>query len=654
MINLLAMLRPIAQKGTDVQRGLPGPAGDSDESSLGFANLIQKLVGEFVGGRTVTKSDLKALVDDSNQALTCAASKTTDALPASGNSKPPAEKLQTAVATKKKGEDEASENPAGNTPQMGQQVTSTAVTEGLVAIYAALKDPVPSPNAPLAEGAETPTHEAEREKGTASAAGPAFVSSLTAGKITTLFSHGLRTQGILSFPMSSNPPVSGAQSAEEGNRPSGSSPTDHAKTERPGTLVLDMLKTVSASKNITPGAPDFADTKEKVTTEASPTGSADRRISRSASPLAEAPAVQPPDPKELEIALGLQPQAEWSPSTPPQGEPTPVSNGVPEHPDVLAKETTIFQPAATMVAEAAPTLAKPVAAPTKLSVQPARGAERASNPARPLARTLSPQMQGESLKEPTPSTDKTPLRQIYAVDRQPDSEPREAAPGVQEKAEPAETAGSQNANAPPADRKQQAEVVQTDAPAPAQLPSSPTEVVDLSAVRALSGSAHPEIAAVKSSLTTPTVRETPSPYSGAPGELSWKIADQVIRTVKLQMTDGASEMRLTLKPPSLGEVQLNVRVEDTKMNAQIDVSQQVVKSAIEAHLPQLRQTLQEQGIDVQRIDVLLPDQYSRRDGTGSGADGSARHPAKQFLSADDTESYQTQKDMGYNTMELIM
>ena len=90
------------------------------------------------------------------------------------------------------------------------------------------------------------------------------------------------------------------------------------------------------------------------------------------------------------------------------------------------------------------------------------------------------------------------------------------------------------------------------------------------------------------------------------------------------------------------------------MQAQISVSQQVVKTALEAHMPQLRLALQEHGIDIQRIDVVVPEQSLHRDGTGPGGDQSGRKGGRRSFSGDDPESYQGVKDMGYNTIELIM
>ena len=149
-------------------------------------------------------------------------------------------------------------------------------------------------------------------------------------------------------------------------------------------------------------------------------------------------------------------------------------------------------------------------------------------------------------------------------------------------------------------------------------------------------------------------QEIPTAYAPLPQEVSRHIADQVVRNLSLQVDGNASEMRMTLKPPSLGEVQLHVHVEDSKMAAQIDVSQQLVKSALEAHMPQLRQALQEHGIEVQRIDVMVPEQSAHQGGTGSGGERTGRRGGRRAAASGDDEPLQAVKDMGYNTIELIM
>jgi flagellar hook-length control protein FliK len=113
-------------------------------------------------------------------------------------------------------------------------------------------------------------------------------------------------------------------------------------------------------------------------------------------------------------------------------------------------------------------------------------------------------------------------------------------------------------------------------------------------------------------------------------------------------------MRLRLEPESLGDLALRVRVEDGKMQARIEVSQPAVKAVIEGNLPQLRQALASQGIQMDRIDISTQDRsLSRGNSEGSGG-RERRRTAKEAGAPLQETSVQNVRMLGYNTIELIM
>ena len=138
-----------------------------------------------------------------------------------------------------------------------------------------------------------------------------------------------------------------------------------------------------------------------------------------------------------------------------------------------------------------------------------------------------------------------------------------------------------------------------------------------------------------------------------PPEVSRNVLDQVIKGVSVQIQGSTSEMRLTLKPESLGEVVVRVRMEDGKMQAQIDVTQAGVKAALESNLPQLHEALAARGIDVQRIDVNAGGQSMLQDRQGRSDERRLRRSMSD-TAPDGVEQYQAVKLVGYNTMDLIM
>ena len=64
-------------------------------------------------------------------------------------------------------------------------------------------------------------------------------------------------------------------------------------------------------------------------------------------------------------------------------------------------------------------------------------------------------------------------------------------------------------------------------------------------------------------------------------------------------------MRVELHPRELGRLHLRVAVENGSVNAQIAAESEAVRQAIEAALPQLRQSLQEGGLNVGTLDVFV-------------------------------------------------
>lgn len=137
-------------------------------------------------------------------------------------------------------------------------------------------------------------------------------------------------------------------------------------------------------------------------------------------------------------------------------------------------------------------------------------------------------------------------------------------------------------------------------------------------------------------------------------EAAQNVVDQVVKGFSLHVQGESSEMRVKLEPESLGEVVLHVRMDNGKMQAQIDVTQAAVKAVLDTNLGQLRHMLLTRGIEVQRIDVALGgDSHMRESGNGGG-DRHGHQNARREYSTELVEQYQTGRMLGYNTMELIM
>ena len=138
-----------------------------------------------------------------------------------------------------------------------------------------------------------------------------------------------------------------------------------------------------------------------------------------------------------------------------------------------------------------------------------------------------------------------------------------------------------------------------------------------------------------------------------PKEITESIIEQVSRELAVRIGNRGSEIRLILKPETLGELALKVKLEDGTMTAKIDVTQASVKAALEANLGDLRSALHARGIEVKSIDIFAQSHFSSNESRG-------QHPAKSApqgkrrWAVEASETYQTTRQLGYNTIEVII
>ncbi len=128
-------------------------------------------------------------------------------------------------------------------------------------------------------------------------------------------------------------------------------------------------------------------------------------------------------------------------------------------------------------------------------------------------------------------------------------------------------------------------------------------------------------------------------------------ADNIIKTIVLNLKNEISEMKMKLHPENLGELNLKVRMEESKATVKIEVPHTAVKTIIESHMPQLRDSLLARGIDVQQIDIFT-----------SGNSASFNNHKKQNDNPNNAAAYnelveeaeESIKMLGYNTIEYLI
>lgn len=91
--------------------------------------------------------------------------------------------------------------------------------------------------------------------------------------------------------------------------------------------------------------------------------------------------------------------------------------------------------------------------------------------------------------------------------------------------------------------------------------------------------------------------------SGFSSRLSEQVAKQISDKMMYQVKNGRHQVRLNLVPAHLGRVSINMVVRDNTVHATVVAENPAVKEALEEHMTQLKSTLAQQGIDLERFDV---------------------------------------------------
>jgi flagellar hook-length control protein FliK len=94
---------------------------------------------------------------------------------------------------------------------------------------------------------------------------------------------------------------------------------------------------------------------------------------------------------------------------------------------------------------------------------------------------------------------------------------------------------------------------------------------------------------------------TPTPQADAT-----KVIEQIMSQVKVTNFGGNfAEMRLTLRPESLGDIVLRVMTQNGIVTAQFEAENQRVKETLEANFNQLREALEQQGLAFSELSVSV-------------------------------------------------
>lgn len=108
------------------------------------------------------------------------------------------------------------------------------------------------------------------------------------------------------------------------------------------------------------------------------------------------------------------------------------------------------------------------------------------------------------------------------------------------------------------------------------------------------------------SLTSSPIGEAPKMGSIAP-EVADKNIQNVLQQAQYLVKNGGGEMKVTMTPEGLGEIQLNVELKDGRVQLQMLTDNKETKKMLEANMSELRENLSQQKItlDSVRIDSVV-------------------------------------------------
>jgi flagellar hook-length control protein FliK len=136
----------------------------------------------------------------------------------------------------------------------------------------------------------------------------------------------------------------------------------------------------------------------------------------------------------------------------------------------------------------------------------------------------------------------------------------------------------------------------------------------LAAPAAVAYQVRTEAGAAAEAAAPPPVPADIGPFAGAPHE-------QIVRAIRLQWTQGIGEAHLRLSPAHLGEVTIRLRVEQGMVTASLRGESTTAIDRIRAHEADLRAALEEQGLTLDSLELVVDPDGRRR----------GRHPADRFF-----------------------
>jgi len=141
-----------------------------------------------------------------------------------------------------------------------------------------------------------------------------------------------------------------------------------------------------------------------------------------------------------------------------------------------------------------------------------------------------------------------------------------------------------------------------------------------------------------------------------------EMIESIVKYTKFSLSKERSEVTIKLEPEHLGKLHLKLVMKNSKLIGQIQVDNVEVKELISDNINQLKDSLQESGVDIQKFDVFTKEESNSQFNQNKEMRFNNRQSANQRNNEDSNLNDQTRdeyyrknlRQFGYNSMELTV
>jgi len=116
----------------------------------------------------------------------------------------------------------------------------------------------------------------------------------------------------------------------------------------------------------------------------------------------------------------------------------------------------------------------------------------------------------------------------------------------------------------------------------------------------------------RSELPPVSTQTTKAASNSLPSDVSGTISEQIMESIRGPIQHADKYITIRLHPPELGEVLLRFQEQEEQITGLLEVTKAETRYEIEQALPQIVRTLQNSGVQINRVEVLLTDQLERQ------------------------------------------